>query len=253
MYPELFTIPFTDWPISSFGAAMATAFLVGYWIAIPRMREEGLNEDDAANMLVFIMAGGVLGAKLYYAIDFSVREGMPFWELLFSRAGMVFYGGLMGGALAGVLGCLRFGIRIEPFANAVCISLAVGQAIGRVGCFLVGDDYGRATDLPWGVAFPQGLPPVDHPVHPTMLYETAWLSLVKMGTWWNSGPSLITTPAACIPAWRVRPSSFLACVRSSATCASESTMALSLGSISRACSTVAVFPCPRSGTKLAIR
>ena len=157
MYPELFTIPFTDWPISSFGAAMATAFLVGYWIAIPRMREEGLNEDDAANMLVFIMAGGVLGAKLYYAIDFSVREGMPFWELLFSRAGMVFYGGLMGGALAGVLGCLRFGIRIEPFANAVCISLAVGQAIGRVGCFLVGDDYGRATDLPWGVAFPQGL------------------------------------------------------------------------------------------------
>jgi phosphatidylglycerol:prolipoprotein diacylglycerol transferase len=53
--------------------------------------------------------------------------------------------------------------------------LAVGHAIGRVGCFLVGDDYGRPTDLPWGVAFPEGLPPTDVPVHPTQLYEAALL------------------------------------------------------------------------------
>jgi phosphatidylglycerol:prolipoprotein diacylglycerol transferase len=54
-------------------------------------------------------------------------------------------------------------------------ALAVGHAIGRVGCFLVGDDYGRPTELPWGVAFPEGLPPTDVPVHPTQLYEAAIL------------------------------------------------------------------------------
>ena len=193
MYPELFTIPFLDWPISSFGAAMAVAFLVGYWIAIPRMREEGLNPDDAANMLIWIMFGGVVGAKLYYAIDVSVRGDGPFFASLFARAGMTFYGGLIGGALAGGLGCRFYKIPLAAFANASAASLAIGQAIGRIGCFLVGDDYGRATDLPWGVAFPNGLPPVDYPVHPTQLYEFGWLSLVTLVLWLRrkKSPSLI--------------------------------------------------------------
>jgi phosphatidylglycerol:prolipoprotein diacylglycerol transferase len=193
MYPELFTIPFLDWPISSFGAAMAVAFLVGYWIAIPRMQEEGLDPEDAANMLIWIMIGGVFGAKLYYAIDFSVRGEAEFFASLFSRAGMTFYGGLMGGAAAGLLGCAYYKIPIVPFANVAAISVAIGQAIGRIGCFLVGDDYGRATDLPWGVAFPQGLPPVDYPVHPTQLYEFAWLSAVTAFLWARrkKSPSLI--------------------------------------------------------------
>jgi phosphatidylglycerol:prolipoprotein diacylglycerol transferase len=51
----------------------------------------------------------------------------------------------------------------------------------RVGCFLIGDDYGRVTDLPWGVAFPQGLPPTEEAMHPTQLYEVAWLAPV--GLW----------------------------------------------------------------------
>ncbi|MFK7895082.1 MAG: prolipoprotein diacylglyceryl transferase [Myxococcota bacterium] len=183
MYPELFRIPFIDWPISSFGAAMAIAFLVGYWIAMPRMREEGLDPEDGANMLIWIMFGGVLGAKLYYATDFWIRGETEFWAALLSRAGMVFYGGFIGGFLGGFAGCKIYKISPLPFANAAAISLAVGQAIGRVGCFLVGDDYGRATDLPWGVAFPIGLPPVHYPVHPTMLYETVWLSLAAIYLW----------------------------------------------------------------------
>lgn len=183
MYPELFRIPFIDWPISSFGAAMAVAFLVGYWIALPRMREEGLDPEDGANLLIWIMLGGVGGAKLYYATDFALRGEAEFFDALFSRAGMTFYGGLMGGALAGIGGCIYYKIPITPFANASATSVSIGQAIGRIGCFLVGDDYGKATDLPWGVAFPNGLPPVHYPVHPTQLYETAWLSLVTAILW----------------------------------------------------------------------
>lgn len=193
MYPILFHVPFLGWPISSFGVMMAIGFLAGYWIARPRMGEEGLDPDDAANLLIFIMVGGIVGAKLYYAIDFWWREGVPFWSSLFSRGGLVFYGGLLGGALGGIIGCRVMGIRTLAFANAIAISLAVGQAIGRIGCFLVGDDYGRATDLPWGVAFPEGLPPVDYPVHPTMLYETAWLTAVSTWLWWRRkrSPSLM--------------------------------------------------------------
>src|SRR6187549_2283258 len=59
-------------------------------------------------------------------------------------------------------------------------ALAIGHAIGRIGCFLVGDDYGRPSDLPWAVAFPQGLPPTDVPVHPTQLYEAAALVVVAL-------------------------------------------------------------------------
>jgi phosphatidylglycerol:prolipoprotein diacylglycerol transferase len=183
MYPVLFTIPGLGWPISSFGAAMAVGFLVGYWIAIPRMKEEGLDPEDGANLLMCIMFGGVFGAKLYYATSFYLIHDHPFWESMFSRGGLVFYGGLIGGWLGGFLGCRYWKVDPIPFANSAAISLAVGQAIGRVGCFLVGDDYGRASDLPWAVAFPNGLPPVHYPVHPTMLYETLWLSLAALFLW----------------------------------------------------------------------
>ena len=75
------------------------------------------------------------------------------------------------------------GIPSLELANLVAPSLAVGQALGRVGCFLVGDDYGRETDLPWGIAFPDGIDPIDVPVHPTQLYETAWLGLTGALLW----------------------------------------------------------------------
>lgn len=214
MYPELFRIPFIDWPISSFGAALAVAFLVGYRIAMPRMREEGLDPQNGADMLIWIMIGSILGAKLYYATDFAVRGQADFFDALFSRAGMTFYGGLMGGALAGVLGCLHYKIPIGPFANAAAISLAIGQAIGRIGCFLVGDDYGRASDVPWAMAFPEGSPPVFVPVHPTQLYEFAWLSLVTLILWKRrkKSPSLIGeflflngAGRTVIEHWRVNP------------------------------------------------
>jgi phosphatidylglycerol:prolipoprotein diacylglycerol transferase len=65
-----------------------------------------------------------------------------------------------------------------PSVAAATPALAVGHLLGRIGCFLVGDDYGRPTDLPWGVAFPKGLPPTSVPVHPTQLYEAAFLGVL---------------------------------------------------------------------------
>ena len=103
MYPIIFTIPFVDFPISSFGLMMATGFLVGTWICAIRMREEGLDPDLATNLLLYVMLGGVFGSKLYYAVDVSIREGLPFTSLLFARDGITFYGGLIAGVGVAIL------------------------------------------------------------------------------------------------------------------------------------------------------
>jgi phosphatidylglycerol:prolipoprotein diacylglycerol transferase len=183
MYPELFTIPWINYPVSTFGLMVALAFLLGGYITAHRMGEEGLDPDDAWTILIYVMLGGLAGSKLYFSIDVHLREGAPFSALLFSRAGITWYGGLIGGTLVGAIGCRIHGVPIVTFANCTAIAGALGQAVGRVGCFLVGDDYGRVSDLPWAVAFPRGAPPTLDTVHPTQLYEVAWLLPVAAFLW----------------------------------------------------------------------
>ena len=113
MYPIL-AEPF-GYPISTFGVMLSIAFLVGAWITSVRLREEGLNGDYATTILLYIMAGGLLGAKLYYAVDNSLRSGLPFWSLVFARDGITWYGGLIGGTVGGA-----------PFGNARPHGTSVG-------------------------------------------------------------------------------------------------------------------------------
>lgn len=181
MYPTVFEI--FGAPISSFGVMLAVAFLVGTWICQVRMNEEGLDGELASVFLLYIMFGGIAGSKLYFAIDVSIREDLDFWALLLSRDGITFYGGLIGGFLMGALACRIHRVPLKTFTDCCAVTLLVGQALGRIGCFLVGDDYGQVTDLPWGIAFPQGAPPTLEPVHPTQLYEMAWLFLGATVLW----------------------------------------------------------------------
>jgi len=183
LYPILFEIPFIDFPISTFGVMMALGFLAATWLTNLRMSEHGWDPDLATTMLLYCMLGGVLGSKLYYAVDVSIRTGADFMSLLLARDGITWYGGLIGGTLAATIGCKLHGIPVRLFAVSVAPGAALGQALGRIGCFLVGDDYGRVTDLPWGIAFPNGAPPTLDPVHPTQLYESAWLLFVTALLW----------------------------------------------------------------------
>jgi phosphatidylglycerol:prolipoprotein diacylglycerol transferase len=181
MYPVLFRIG--DFPISTFGLMMATAFLVGSWITARRMKEVGLDPDLATTLLVYVMLGGILGSKLYFAIDVSIRDGRPFLDLLLARDGITWYGGLIMATVMGSIGARIHGVSVLQIMNCVAPAAAVGQSIGRVGCFLVGDDYGKVSDLPWAVAFPQGAPPTFDPVHPTQIYEILWLLPVAFVLW----------------------------------------------------------------------
>jgi phosphatidylglycerol:prolipoprotein diacylglycerol transferase len=215
MYPELFRIPGIGYSISSFGVMLALAFLVGFAITRRRMEEvDGIEPEFASTVLVYAIVGGLLGSKLYFTIDNWLQGTGPLAALFFSRAGFTWYGGLMGGCLAGVVACRVHGVRVFALASAAAPGLAVSQAIGRVGCFLAGDDYGRVTDLPWGVAFPHGAPPTIQPVHPTQLYEVAWLLPVAAFLWLRrrKSPFLFGEYVAAngagrvvIESWRVNP------------------------------------------------
>ena len=194
MIQELFRIG--SFSISPFGVTLVAAFFASYLQLRWGMRRLGIGDEEDASALLFAAGlGGIVGAKVYYALLY--RD----WRLLLDRSGLVWYGGFLLGA-AVVIWTLRRR-RLPPWqtADAVAPALALGYAVGRIGCFLVGDDYGRPTDLPWGVAFPVGLPPTtagtlretfgyDIPasvadsslvrVHPTQLYET----LAALLIWW---------------------------------------------------------------------
>lgn len=170
MYPVLFRIG--SFEVTSFGVLVGVAALTGIWLFGKEARRAGLPEGvtDAA---IAGVVGGLAGAKLLWTVEFSGTA--PVASLLFSRGGLSWFGGLLGGVGLGVWMLRRQRVSIVSALAAASPALALGHAIGRVGCFLVGDDYGRPTSLPWGVAFPNGLPPTDVPVHPTQLYETVLL------------------------------------------------------------------------------
>jgi phosphatidylglycerol:prolipoprotein diacylglycerol transferase len=145
------------------------------WIFRRELNRAGLRQDtiDAAFAGIF---GGLLGAKLWWTAEFSDRA--PLSTLLLSRGGLSWFGGFTLGLSAGLL-VIRFKrLPLVPTLSAAAPALAIGHAIGRIGCFLVGDDYGKVSVLPWAVAFPEGLPPTLERVHPTQIYEAIPLFLI---------------------------------------------------------------------------
>jgi phosphatidylglycerol---prolipoprotein diacylglyceryl transferase len=173
MYPILFR--FGDFEVTTFGVLVALGAMTGLWIFHRELVRSGLPADGVDAALIGVV-GGLVGAKLIWAIEF--RHDAPFLSLLFNRGGLSWFGGFLGGVGAGLWSLQRRRIPIMAALSAAAPALAIGHALGRIGCFLVGDDYGSATDLPWGVAFPKGLPPTTIPVHPTQLYEAAGLAVI---------------------------------------------------------------------------
>jgi phosphatidylglycerol:prolipoprotein diacylglycerol transferase len=148
---------------------VAVAALAGLWLFERERRRSGLPDNTVDAGMAGVL-GGLAGAKVVWAIEHAGNAG-PFLDLLLSRGGLSWFGGFGGGLLAGILVLRRRRLPILRVLAAATPALALAHAIGRVGCFLVGDDYGIPSNLPWAVAFPEGLPPTTVPVHPTQLYE----------------------------------------------------------------------------------
>lgn len=173
MYPVLFRIG--SFEITSFGVLVGVGALVGIWLFSRELARSRL-PDDAVDAAIAGVIGGLLGAKLLWTLEFSGDGAVA--DLLFSRGGLSWFGGLIGGVGTGLWMLWRRRVPIVRALSAATPALAVGHAIGRIGCFMVGDDYGRPSALPWAVAFPEGRPPTSVPVHPTQLYEAIALAAV---------------------------------------------------------------------------
>ncbi|MEO5904749.1 MAG: prolipoprotein diacylglyceryl transferase [Gemmatimonadaceae bacterium] len=171
---------------TGFGLAMLLAFVIGQIIATNELERRGEDAAPVGDMVFAAVIGGLLGAKLYYAVL------MHDMASLLSRAGFVFWGGLIGGILAVVAVVIYKKLSVAKMSDAVALALPAAYSIGRTGCWAVGDDYGRPFSGPWAVMFPEGAPPstvsnmsrmfgVSFPpgtspfeviaVHPTQIYE----------------------------------------------------------------------------------
>lgn len=201
MYPTLIEIG--DFTITTFGLMMFLSFVSAAWILASQLEQRGQDRDFAWDVLFWVAAGGVLGAKLYYlALHWQDVVANPLGMIL-SRGGLVWYGGLIGGIVAYYWQVSRRGLPIATMFDATAPALMFAYAVGRMGCFLVGDDYGMPTDSWVGIAFPQGAPPstagylrsvgADVPahipdsavlaVHPTQLYEVGAALLLFVVLW----------------------------------------------------------------------
>ena len=103
---------------------------------------------------------------------------------IFSGSGLVFFGGLAGGAIGVIIWALRRGVLTWQLADAAAVPVAVGYAVGRVGCQLSGDgDYGISSNLPWAMSYPDGTVPTTNEVHPTPVYETFVMGIAALVLW----------------------------------------------------------------------
>lgn len=204
MYPVLFRIG--DFAITSFGLMMFFAFIGGAWATGRMLKRYGLNPELIWDMLAWIAIGGIVCAKLYYlALHYRDLMANPLDEII-SRGGLVWYGGLIGGIIAYYLQIRYRKLPVAIMFDATAPALMLSIAIGRMGCFLVGDDYGVYTDGRLGIAFPLGTPPSTAgylrsvgdsipagipdgavvAVHPTQLYEFV-IALILFAVLWQIG------------------------------------------------------------------
>ncbi len=210
MYPNLFRFP-EGFPllggeyVTSFGVMMFLSFVVGGMVIRSELEREGYDGELAWDYVFWGVVGGIVGAKGYYVLlnfDRLQAEGLSF---VFSRGGMVWYGGFLLATALVVRAAIKSPVPLGKVADFVAPALAIGYAVGRVGCLLVGDDWGRPTDSWVGMTFPQGAPPttveniqafgiaVDPaliekygnliPVHPTQIYEIALSTLIFLVLW----------------------------------------------------------------------
>ncbi len=211
MYPIFFEFP--DWipllggqPVTSFGVFMLLSFLTAGYVLRAELRRVGEDPEKAWDFVFMAVIGGIVGAKGYYILlnwGDLVRDPVG---MIFARGGLVWYGGFLLATALVIWEIRRQEMHVPSVADLMAPALALAYAVGRVGCFMVGDDWGRPTDSVFGVRFPRGTPAttvqnieqmfgitVDPalvekygqvvPVHPTQLYEVGMSTLIFFVLW----------------------------------------------------------------------
>ena len=184
--------------ITGFGLAVLAAFIIAQIVAQHELKRRGHNPEPVGDLIFAAVLGSLLGAKLYFV---ALTGDL---DTLFSRGGFVFWGGLIGGIIAVSAVVMKRKLGFWRIADVAGLSIMPAYAVGRTGCWAVGDDYGRPWDGPLAVRFPEGAPPStarnmeemfgisvpqDVPpdavlaVHPTQLYEVTMAFLLFLVLW----------------------------------------------------------------------
>lgn len=173
MYPILFTVgPIT---IYTYGLFIALAFLAGISLATLWAKREGIDPEKIIDLSFYLILAAIIGSRsLYVLINFNYYLAHPLaiWQIW--EGGLVFYGGLIAAAAVGLIYIKKKGLHVWQIADIFAPSIALGQVIGRWGCFFAGCCYGKPTDLPWAITFhdPASLAPLGIPLYPTQLYSS---------------------------------------------------------------------------------
>ena len=178
MKPEIHLLGIS---IKTFGVTFALGFLACGGLVARRLRELGRPVDWAYEIIFAALIGGVVGARGYYLIENIRQVKHDLLGSIFSGSGLVWYGGAIGGAI-GVIGWMRWrGVLELRMLDMCATALALGYAIGRIGCQVSGDgDYGIRSSLPWAMGYPHGTVPTPPGVRvqPTPIYETVAMCLL---------------------------------------------------------------------------
>ena len=190
--PEIDLGPLT---VQTFGLSLALGFIALGLMVARGMRELGKPVDWTYEGVFAAAIGGLIGARLNWIVENPSHLEGDLLGNLFGGSGLIFFGGLVGGA-AGVLLWARWrGFLQGEMFDLGAPAIALGYAVGRIGCQLSGDgDYGIASDLPWAMAYPEGTIPTTVPVHPTPVYETVVMGLAALVLWhlrWRYRPGTL--------------------------------------------------------------
>jgi phosphatidylglycerol---prolipoprotein diacylglyceryl transferase len=181
MLPEISLGPLD---LQTFGICFAFAFLASGAIFGRRLRELGKPADWTYEAVFAALIGGVVGSRVDFLIQNWDEVSGDVLGNIFSGSGLVFFGGLIGGAVGVLLWASWRGWLGWELLDTAAAPIAIGYTVGRIGCQVSGDgDYGVESDLPWAMAYPEGTVPTDETVHPTPVYDTLTMGLATLVLW----------------------------------------------------------------------
>lgn len=170
--------------IRYYGLFYAVGFMIAYFMIshLAKIKWLSINKDDVADFLLYEIIGVILGARIFYILFYNLRFYLsnPFEMLAIWHGGLSFHGGLIGASIAGFYFCKKKKIDFYDIADIVVIPLALALALGRIGNFMNGELYGRITNMPWAVKFPNA----EGFRHPSQIYASL-KNLLIFFTLWN--------------------------------------------------------------------
>ena len=160
MRQVLFEVPYLGLKIFGYGLMLFFAFIGSMHLAARRARREGLDPETIYDLALWVFVGGLVGARAFYVIEYWGERVNSVWEIFeIWKGGIVLYGSIFGGSVTFLAYRALRPFPLRPMLDVVAPSLALGIAIGRLGCFLNGCCWGDVCNLPWAVQFPRDSPP----------------------------------------------------------------------------------------------